>query len=82
MDNIADMVRFLNGSEKISFAEKNTKGIETYQWIEKTLVTFSYLLLKKRDRGLVKKYIQKITGYSRSQVTRLINPICEKRQSG
>ena len=72
LDTIVDIVGFLNESRKISFEEQNQRGIETYAWIEETLKKFRYVLSKKRDRGIIKKYIQKITGYSRSQVTRLI----------
>jgi transposase InsO family protein len=36
------------------------------------LKKFRYRLLTKKDKGVLKKYIQKMTGYSRSQVTRLI----------
>lgn len=72
LDTIVDILGFLNETRKISFAEQNKKGIETYQWIEEILKKFHYALAGKRDRGIIKKYIEKMTGYSRSQVTRLI----------
>lgn len=72
MDTIVDVANFLNGSEKTTFIEQNQKSSEAYEWIEETLKKFNYALSKKRNRGLIKKYIEKMTGYSRSQVTRLI----------
>jgi hypothetical protein len=69
---IVDVMRFLNGSEQTSFIEKGQSQEEAYCWIAQTLQKFSYAKAKKKDRGRIKKYIQKMTGYSRSQVTRLV----------
>lgn len=46
---------------------------ESYQWIEDTLRHVHYLKLKKKERGLVRKYLQKMTGYSRTQMTELLS---------
>lgn len=45
---------------------------EGYRWIQGTLVRFRYLTLAKADRGLIRRYLQQISGYSRAQITRLI----------
>jgi len=45
---------------------------DVYQWIERTLVRFRYLWLSKKEKGLVRAYIQRLTGYSRPQLNRLI----------
>ena len=72
INTIEDISKFLNSLDKVEF-ERCTKSTEvTYGWVEKSLVKFSYLLLSKPEKGLVKKYIEKITGYSRAQVTRLV----------
>jgi transposase InsO family protein len=66
-----DQVRqFLEGTETISFQieSKNTR----YRWIQHTLVKFRYLQLSKTDKGLITRYILKLTGYSPAQVKRLI----------
>ncbi|HMR25830.1 MAG TPA: integrase [Oligoflexia bacterium] len=68
---IADIKKFISGSfllETTAFQRK-----EAYSWIENTLVRFSYYKLKKSHRTWVRQYIIKITGYSKSQVTRLIS---------
>ena len=66
-----DQVRqFLEGTETISFQieSKNAR----YRWLQHTLVKFRYLQLSKTDKGLITRYIRKMTGYSPAQVKRLI----------
>jgi len=36
------------------------------------LIRFQYHLLKRDEKGVIRRYIRKVTGYSRSQVSRLI----------
>jgi hypothetical protein len=36
------------------------------------LIRFKYHLLKRDERGVIRRYVAKVTGYSRSQVSRLI----------
>jgi transposase InsO family protein len=62
--------RFLEGTEVVEFAIKNKA--ERYAWIQKTLVRFRYLELSKQDKGLVIRYLVKVSGYSRQQTTRLV----------
>ena len=45
---------------------------ESYTWVEKTLVRLRYLLIGKGEKGIVRTYLKRMTGYSRAQVTRLI----------
>jgi len=45
---------------------------EKYYWIEEVLIRFSYPGLKRAEKGVIRQYVQKVTGYSRSQVSRLI----------
>jgi len=45
---------------------------EGYRWIQGTLVRFQYLSLSKTDRGLIRHYLQQVSGYSRAQIARLI----------
>ena len=61
---------FLAGSGDMRFAGQS--GGEIYGWTERTLVRFEYGGLGKRDKGLVRRYIARMTGLSRAQVTRLI----------
>jgi transposase InsO family protein len=43
-----------------------------YGFIKKVLRRFKYPLQGKADRGLIRRYLQRVTGYSRPQLTRLI----------
>src|ERR1019366_4709695 len=45
---------------------------EVYAWVERTLVRHEYAGLGRADKGLVRRYIARMTGLSRAQVTRLI----------
>lgn len=38
---------------------------EAHEWIEETLEKFDYLYLSKKEKGLIKKYIEKVTEYFR-----------------
>ena len=70
LQTIEQVRQFLEGSDGIKFRGLEAK--EKYYWIEEVLIRFSYYRLKRCEKGLIRRYIQKITGYSRSQVSRLI----------
>lgn len=61
---------FIEGSQEIDF--KGLSPREKYRWIEEVLKRFRYPKLKKDGKGLIKSYLLKVTGYSRTQITRLI----------
>jgi transposase InsO family protein len=61
---------FLAGSEGVRFAGERRE--EVYGWVEKTLVGLEYASLDKPGKGLVRRYLSRMTGLSRAQVTRLI----------
>jgi transposase InsO family protein len=62
--------RFVEASEEIRFASEGRQQV--YGWVERVLVQQEYAQQGKAARGLVRRYIEKMTGLSRSQVTRLI----------
>jgi hypothetical protein len=62
--------RFVEASEDIRFASQGRQQV--YGWVERVLVQQEYGLQGKAARGLVRRYIEKMTGMSRSQGTRLI----------
>ena len=43
-----------------------------YAWIEQVLRRFGYRQLGRADKGAVLAYLQRLSGYSRAQVTRLV----------
>ena len=64
------MGRFVLASEEIRFEAEDRQQL--YNWVAQVLIGQSYALLGKAARGLVRRYIEKMTGLSRAQVTRLI----------
>jgi len=62
--------RFVEASEEIRFEGANRGQI--YGWVERVLVEHEYAQQGKVGRGLLRRYIEKMTGLSRAQVTRLI----------
>ena len=44
-----------------------------YAWIEQVLRRFGYRQLGRADRGEVLAYLQRLSGYSRAQITRLVS---------
>jgi hypothetical protein len=61
---------FLGGSEAVEF--RGLTAQEKYCWIEEVLIRFKYHRLNRCEKGVIRRYIEKVTGYSRSQVSRLI----------
>ena len=61
---------FLEASQEVQFEGKQ-RG-EVYEWITRTLRRQGYREHGKAERGLLRRYVEKMTGLSRSQVTRLV----------
>lgn len=68
---------FLEGSDELRFEASDRR--ELYEWVERTLVQQEYQTLTRQDKGLVRRYLGKMTGLGRAQVTRLIG---QYRQRG
>lgn len=61
---------FLKGTEGISFVGQ--KKEEVYAWVERVLMSQEFLQQDKKLRGTIRAYVEKATGLSSAQVTRLI----------
>lgn len=61
---------FLAASEEFRFEANNRE--ELYGWVTRTLVEQEYSVQKREAKGLLRRYVRKMTGLSRAQVTRLI----------
>ena len=70
MMNIEDMREFLCSAEPLEF--QGARREEKYTWVEETLKRYEYLKLTKKEKGIVRAYMTKLTGFSSSQLTRLI----------
>ncbi len=69
--SVAQLKEFSKLGNSAKF-KSNSSKVETYSWIEKSLGKFRYFSLKKGERGIVKKYIVRMTGYSGDTIDKLI----------
>ena len=72
LTTLTHLEEFLAGTQPVAFSVLSTKD-ECYQWIQATLIQFRYQTLSKPQKGLVCRYLAKMSGYSRQQLTRLIH---------
>ena len=59
---------FVEDSEPVGLADAGREGV--YALVRRTLVQLDYHRLSKPDKGLVRRYLRKVTGL-RAQFTRL-----------
>jgi transposase InsO family protein len=69
IQTLEQVKQFVEGAEKVGF--RGIVAREKYEWIEEVLRRFRYVKLKRAGKGLIRRYIGKVTGYSRAQVCRL-----------
>lgn len=75
--SVAQIKAFLKVDSAIKFKAVSKK--EKYRWIDDALIKFRYFSLRKKERGIIRTYIAKMTGLSKSQVNRII---ARKRKFG
>jgi transposase InsO family protein len=68
---IEQIEQFLSASEEIEFLAHGDDS-DRYEHISRVLKRFDYPHRSKRERGVLRMYLQRTTGYSRAQVTRLV----------
>jgi len=68
---IEQLTQFLDGTQAVIFKLDTVKA-ERYKWIQYELIRFDYSRLSKSDKGVVIRYLSKVSQYSRQQITRLI----------
>jgi hypothetical protein len=71
---------FLKGSEEISFTAGSKA--EVYSWVQSVLVAQEFASQSRGDRGSIRAYIEKVTGLSVPQATRLIRQYRETGMVG
>jgi len=75
--SLAHLKEFAKLSHGAQFTKTNQEG--AYSWINQALGKFRYFRETKKNRSIVKGYISTMTGYSNTQVDRLIH---EKKKCG
>jgi len=68
--SLEQMRVFLEGSQEVRFQGEDRE--EIYAWVDGIVRGQDYGRLKRADKGLVRRYISKMTGLSRAQMTRLM----------
>jgi hypothetical protein len=71
LTTVESLDQFLQGNQAIAFSILGDKT-ERYQFTQKILVKFTYQTCSKKDKGLIRRFLMKMTGYSRQHLTRLI----------
>jgi hypothetical protein len=69
--SLEEIGRFVPASEGLRFESQDRQQV--YSWVEGVLVQQEYAQQGKAARGLLRRYVEKMTGLSRAQVTRLIS---------
>lgn len=68
-----DQVRqVLAGTQELQFRATQDDDQGRYDWIEAVLRRLGYRQLGRADKGAVRAYLQRLSGYSRAQLTRLV----------
>ena len=68
--SLVEVEAFLSASESVAFAGESRAQI--YRWCEALLCYHEYGMLKRRAKGLIRAYMERMSGLSRAQCTRLI----------
>ena len=68
--SLVEIEAFLAASESVRFS--GCGRTEIYGWVERLLCHHEYPLQKRRAKGLLRAYAERMTGFSRAQSTRLI----------
>ena len=71
LKNTNELQTFLAGSQAVALSVSGNKS-DRYAFIQSVLKQFHYRALKKREKGIVLRFLLQVTGYSRQQLTRLV----------
>jgi hypothetical protein len=75
---IEDVRKFLEGSDGLAFEGESIE--EKHQFIQSIMARFLYEKLSKKDKGVIRACIEKVTGYGPAQITRLIQQYVQNQQ--
>lgn len=73
---LADLQGFLDGTVMMDFA---VAADERYSFIARTVKRFGYVQLKRSDKAIVLRFLERVSGYSRQQIARLVKRGSERR---
>jgi len=76
--SLSEMEELLSSSRKVIWQTEDNEA--KYAWVAAVLKAQRYAKLSKREKGVVRRFPQKVTSTSRAQLTRLIGQWMEDRQ--
>ena len=71
LNTVAQLRAFLQGTLEVEFCPLSD-DTQRYAFISRLVKRFGYPELGRMDKGVVLRYLQRTTGYSRQQLTRLV----------
>jgi hypothetical protein len=74
LETLAQIRAFVDGNSPIAFTLTDRAAAQ--QWMTDTLRRFNYRHVSRSDKGLLRRFLAKVTGLSRAQVTRGITQFC------
>jgi transposase InsO family protein len=77
LHTLAQIQAFLDGTVAVGFAVALE---ERYGFIARTVRRFGYARLKRAEKAVVLRFLERVSGYSRQQLTRLVKRGCEAGQ--
>ena len=66
---MAQLQAFLNGTVAVDFTVASE---ERYEFIARTVCRFGYRRLRRTEKAVVLRFLERVSGYSRQQFTRLV----------
>jgi transposase InsO family protein len=76
LHTLAELQAFLDGTVAVDLAVATDAR---YDFIARTVRRFGYGRLKRADKGVVLRFLERVSGYSRQQLTRLVKRGAERR---
>ncbi|MBI5138900.1 MAG: hypothetical protein HZA95_03850 [Candidatus Vogelbacteria bacterium] len=68
--SVAQLREFVKLTNQANFSSNDK--METYEWIGRTLGRFQYKKEAKKNKGVIKEYVIRMTGYSEGMIDKLI----------
>lgn len=68
--SVAQLTELVKFGKCVKFTSQDK--VETYDWIGRTLGRFRYFSESKKNKGVIKNYLVVMTGYSASQIDKLV----------
>ena len=77
LHTLAQVQAFLDGTMEVDFA---VTPEERYEFIARTVRRFGYGRLKRADKAVLLRFLERVSGYSRQQISRLVKRGGERPQ--